>query len=94
MNTEVTPRERQVLKLIAAENSSKEIANRLFLSDHTVQSHRKNLMRKLDVKNTAGLIRRGFELGYLNVDRKRNARYNINFPTNSFSLVRTEQNAL
>lgn len=61
----VTKREYQVLSLIAAEYSTSEIANKLFLSDHTIVSHRQNLKRKLKVKNTAGLVRRGFELGYL-----------------------------
>lgn len=61
----ISSRERQVLKLIANELTTKEIADQLYISCHTALSHRKNIMNKLDVKNTAGMIRRGFELGIL-----------------------------
>jgi len=61
----ISKREQQVLKLIAQEYSSKEIANKLFLSAHTVMSHRKNLMQKLMVRNGAGLVREGFQRGLL-----------------------------
>jgi len=63
----ITAREREVLSLISYEYTSKEIASSLFLSTHTVDSHKKNLKVKLDVKNTAGLVRRGFELGILQI---------------------------
>lgn len=58
----ITPREKEVLHLIAYEHSDKQIAKTLFLSHHTVHSHRKNLMKKLNVRNGAGLVRRGIEL--------------------------------
>ena len=61
----ISNREIEVLKLIAYEHTSKEIASTLFLSRHTVDSHKKNLKNKLDVRNTAGMVRRGFELGLL-----------------------------
>jgi len=61
----ISSREQQVLHLIAWEHNSKEIAKALYISEHTVLSHRKNLMSKLDVKNTAGMIRRAFEIGIL-----------------------------
>ena len=63
----VSLREREVLELISAEFTTKEIASKLFLSVHTVISHRKNLMDKMQVKNTAGLIRKAFEIGYLSI---------------------------
>ena len=63
----LTNREQEVLRLIAYEHTSKEIAALLYLSAHTVDSHKKNLKLKLDVKNTAGLVRRGFELGILQI---------------------------
>ena len=66
---QVTQRESQVLQLIANEYSTAEIAHLLFVSDHTIYSHRKNLLRKLNVKNTAGLVRKGFELGYLKINQ-------------------------
>ncbi|MCU0443195.1 MAG: response regulator transcription factor [Bacteroidia bacterium] len=53
----LTKREHEVLILIAKEMSNPDIAEKLFLSVETVNSHRKNLMRKLDVKNTAGLVK-------------------------------------
>ena len=62
----VSTREREVLKLIAYEFTSKEIAQQLFISFHTAISHRQNLMEKLGVRNSAGLVRKGFELGLLN----------------------------
>ena len=61
----ISRREKEILYLIAYEMTSQEIAERLYISNHTAISHRKNLMEKLSVKNTAGLVRRGFELGIL-----------------------------
>lgn len=67
MNLIISNREREVLELVAFEKTTKEIASELFISTHTAVSHRKNLMDKLNVRNTAGLVRRGFELGFLNI---------------------------
>jgi len=53
----ISSRERQVLHLIAYEHTAKEIADKLFVSYETVNSHRKNIMQKLGVKNTAGMVR-------------------------------------
>jgi DNA-binding NarL/FixJ family response regulator len=53
----LTEREREVLVGIAEGLSSKEIAERLYLSPRTVDTHRTNIMRKLDVHKVAGLIR-------------------------------------
>jgi DNA-binding CsgD family transcriptional regulator len=54
----ISPREEEVLKLIADGYSSKQIADRLFISNHTAISHRKNLIEKFQVKNTAQLIKK------------------------------------
>lgn len=54
---DLTDREREILTLIAEGNSSKEIAEQLFISVGTVETHRKSLIKKLDVKNIAGLVR-------------------------------------
>ncbi len=54
----ISPREREVLRLIADGYSSKEIAEMLFISNHTAISHRKNLIEKFQVKNTAHLIKK------------------------------------
>tara|TARA_B100000497_G_C7258448_1_gene183593 strand:+ start:281 stop:505 length:225 start_codon:yes stop_codon:yes gene_type:complete len=64
-NSNISSREQEVLKLVAYEYTSDMIAQELFISPHTVMSHRKNLLEKLDVKNVAGMVRRGFELGLL-----------------------------
>ena len=52
----LTPREREVLKLLAEGNSVKEIAGDLNLSVKTVEAHKFNLMRKLDIHNKAQLV--------------------------------------
>lgn len=68
----ISPRERTVLQLVAHEKTTKEIAAELYISSHTALSHRKNLMEKLEVKNTAGLVRRAFELGFLSLASNHN----------------------
>lgn len=55
--TALTSREIDVIKLIAQENSSTQIADKLFISLNTVETHRKNLFKKLNVKNSLGLIK-------------------------------------
>jgi DNA-binding NarL/FixJ family response regulator len=52
---ELTPRERLILKHVALGLTNKEIASKLFISTHTVISHRKNITRKLDIKTVSGL---------------------------------------
>lgn len=52
---DITNRERQVLLLIATANSNKKIASRLSLSIKTVEKHRSNLMRKLNLRSTAAI---------------------------------------
>ena len=54
---QISTREIEVLKLIAMEYSTNEIADKLFVSVNTIESHRKSLMKKLDVKNVVGLIK-------------------------------------
>ncbi|HRH56576.1 MAG TPA: helix-turn-helix transcriptional regulator [Chitinophagales bacterium] len=53
----MTEREKQILKLIAEEYTSKEIGDMLFISPLTVDTHRKHLIEKLEVKSSIGLIR-------------------------------------
>lgn len=53
----LTKREIEVLRLIAEEYSNPEIAEKLFISIRTVDTHRRNLLEKLGVKNTAGLVK-------------------------------------
>ena len=61
----LTEREGEILNLICKEHSSYEIADKLFISFHTVESHRANLMSKAGVKNTAGLVRWAVENDFL-----------------------------
>ena len=51
----LTKREVQVLKLVAQQYSTKEIGDELHISESTVETHRKNLMKKVKVKNSVGL---------------------------------------
>jgi DNA-binding NarL/FixJ family response regulator len=53
----LTSREKEVLELIAEGYTNPQIAEKIFLSQFTVDSHRKNLLAKLNVKNTASLIK-------------------------------------
>lgn len=55
-NTRLTPREGEVLELICREYTTSEIAEKLFVSTRTVETHRKHLLEKLGAKNTAGLV--------------------------------------
>jgi DNA-binding NarL/FixJ family response regulator len=59
----ITRREKEILKLIVDENTNQEIASKLFLSLRTVENHRNNLLQKLSVKNTAGLVKVAIQEG-------------------------------
>ncbi|HEX7905443.1 MAG TPA: response regulator transcription factor [Chitinophagaceae bacterium] len=61
----LTKREQEVLKMIALEMTNDEIAKSLFISKRTVDTHRQNLLNKLGVKNTAGLIKAAYEFRLL-----------------------------
>ena len=58
---ELTKREKQVLKNIVEGNSNKIIAEQLFISTRTVDTHRTNIMKKLRAKNTADLVRKAIQ---------------------------------
>lgn len=53
----LTGRELEIISLISLEYSGKEISEMLFISINTVETHRKNIMRKLEAKNTIGLVK-------------------------------------
>ncbi|WP_170110544.1 LuxR C-terminal-related transcriptional regulator [Flavilitoribacter nigricans] len=57
----LTKRETQILSLISQAMNNKEIGRKLFISDQTVSVHRKNIMRKLGVRSTAGLIKMAYD---------------------------------
>lgn len=56
-NTDLTPREMEIVKLIAKEFSTKQIAEILFISERTVETHRKNILKKTGTSNLVGLIK-------------------------------------
>jgi len=60
-----TRRERAILKLIVENKSSKEIASELFISPHTVNAHRKNILRKADVKTPVELVCKALQEGWV-----------------------------
>ena len=64
----LSARELEVLKLIVQENSNPEIAEKLFISIRTVDTHRRNLLEKLGVKNTAGLVKYAIQKGLIDQD--------------------------
>jgi DNA-binding NarL/FixJ family response regulator len=61
----LTQRERQVLQLVGEGKTNKEIARQLGMSVKTVESHRANLMKKLAVHETAGLVRHAIKIGLI-----------------------------
>ena len=61
----LTDREREILQLVAESNSTKDIAGKLGISVKTVDNHRTNLMRKLNLHNVASLTRYALEIGLI-----------------------------
>ena len=57
----ISKREKEVLQLISEEMTTSEIASKLFISITTVETHRKIMLKKLGVRNTAGLMRYAFQ---------------------------------
>ncbi|PLX86546.1 MAG: DNA-binding response regulator [Desulfuromonas sp.] len=65
----LTPREQQVMRLVVEGVTSREIAEKLSLSPKTVENHRANLMKKLDVHNRMELVRYAARLGLIDVEQ-------------------------
>lgn len=61
----LTKREKEILKLVAEELTNQEIADKLFLSLRTVETHRSNIMGKLGAKNTASLVKEAIKRGLI-----------------------------
>ncbi len=65
LKSTLTQREKEVLELIVQEYTSKEIADKLFISKQTVDTHRINIMQKTDCKTLVGLIKYAIQSGYI-----------------------------
>ena len=65
----LTPRQRQVLQLIAEGMGTREIAERLHVSIKTVETHRAQLMDRLNIHDVPGLVRFAIRFGMINIDR-------------------------
>ncbi len=65
---QLTPRQREILQLIAEGHSSKQIAHRLAASVKTIESHRASLMERLDIHDIAGLVRYAIRQGLVSPD--------------------------
>lgn len=64
----LTPREQQIMRLIAEGMHTKDIADKLFISPKTVENHRANILNKLDLHSTMELVRYAAKLGLIDVD--------------------------
>lgn len=64
-DVEISTRELDVLKLISEGMTDTEMAEKLFISSHTVNSHRKNLLSKFNAKNSAVLVKKALEKGLI-----------------------------
>lgn len=65
-NPILSAREIEIIKLISLEYSGKEISEQLFISINTVETHRKNIMKKLQTKNTIGLVKYALKNNLIN----------------------------
>lgn len=62
---ELTPREKEVLQLVAEGKSTKQVADKLGIGTRTVESHRVNMLKKMKVSNTAELVKKAIEMRIL-----------------------------
>lgn len=63
LHIKVTRREKDIIRLIAQEYTTEQIADALFISVNTVTTHKRNLFSKFDVKNSVGLVKKAMEMG-------------------------------
>lgn len=64
-NVKISPREKEIIQLLSEGLTSKKIASKLFVSPHTVETHRQNILLKLGLKNTAELVKHAIQKGLL-----------------------------
>lgn len=65
---QLTSRQREILQLIAEGNSTKEIAEKLFISVKTVETHRMQIMERLNIRDIAGLVRYAIKMGIISAE--------------------------
>lgn len=65
---QLTPRQREILQLIAEGNTTRQIAHKLGLSPKTVEAHRSQLMDRLDIHDIAGLVRYAIQVGLVSAN--------------------------
>lgn len=65
---QLTNREREILQMIAEGNTNQQIAAKLFISVRTVEFHRSNIIEKLGVHDTAGLVKRAIQMKLITLD--------------------------
>lgn len=63
----ISAREEEIIALICEELTMKEIGERLFVSEQTIMSHRKNIMKKVNAKNTVGIVRYAMQSGIISL---------------------------
>jgi DNA-binding NarL/FixJ family response regulator len=68
--SELTPRQQEVLKLIAEGHSTKDIARALNISGKTVETHRAQLMDRLDIHDIASLVRYAIKVGLVSIEQR------------------------
>lgn len=66
---QLSPRQHEILRLIAQGNSTRQIAQQLGLSVKTIETHRAQLMRRLDIRDVAGLVRYAIRAGIISADK-------------------------
>ena len=64
----LTGREQEIMVLLAEGLSTKEIAGKIYISSRTVENHRANLLKKLNIKNMVELVRYAARLGLIDLD--------------------------
>ena len=64
----LTPREQEVMRMLAEGLTSREVAKQLFISPKTVENHRTNLMKKLSLKSSVELVRYAARLGLIDIE--------------------------
>lgn len=63
-NSSISPREREIIELVAEGNTSRQIGKKLFISERTVHRHRANILKKLGLKRTIEVVKYAIDMGY------------------------------